>query len=188
MTHKGTVTLETERLILRRYRIEDVEEAYRNWMSSKVVTRFLTWTPHASVEESREYIQSVLDSYANDNIYNWVMELKETGEVIGSIGVNRLKEDIASCEIGYCMSESCWGKGIMAEAFREVIRFLFTEVGVNRIESNHDVNNPASGRVMEKCGLRYEGTLRQADRNNQGVCDSIYRAILREEYLGTIDN
>ena len=81
------------------------------------------------------------------------------------------------------MSDDYWGRGLMAEAFREVIRFLFTEVGLNRIESNHDVNNPASGRVMEKCGLRYEGTHLQDSRNNQGICDSVHRAILREDYL-----
>jgi len=182
MTHKGTVTLTTERLILRRYIIGDAEEAYRNWMSSERVTKFLTWTPHKSVDESREYIQSVLDSYEKDSIYNWVMELRENHKIIGSIGVNSLREDVRSCEVGYCMSESYWGCGLMAEAFQAVIRFLFTEVGFSRIEATHDVNNPASGRVMEKCGLQYEGTLRKADRNNQGICDSVHRAILREEY------
>ena len=182
MNHQGTVTLTTERLILRRFRIEDAEEAYRNWMSSEKVTKHLTWPPHKSAEESRDYIQSVIDSYKDDSTYSWVIEWKENHEVIGAIGVNSLREDVNSCEIGYCMSDRYWGRGIMAEAYGKVIRFLFTEVGFNRIESTHDVNNPASGRVMEKCGLKYEGTLRQADRNNQGVCDSVHRAILREEY------
>ena len=86
------------------------------------------------------------------------------------------------------MSDRFWGRGIMPEAFREVIRFLFEEVGMNRIESTHDVNNPKSGRVMEKCGLRCEGIHRQADRNNQGVCDSVCRAILKEDYVQMIDN
>lgn len=181
MTHQGTVTLETERLILRRFRIEDAEDMFRSWASSETVTKYLTWPPHASVEETRGYLQSVIDSYA-DNVYDWMIEWKETHEVIGTIGVVSMREDVASCEIGYCMSERFWGRGIMPEALKEVIRFLFEEVGMNRIEATHDVNNPKSGHVMEKCGLRYEGTHRQASRNNQGVCDTVCRAILREDY------
>ena len=180
MTHKGTVTLTTERLILRRYTADDAEIAYKNWMSSATVTKFLTWPPHKSVEESREYIQSVIDRYG-DTEYTWVIEEKSSGEAVGSVGVNRFREDLACCEIGYCLSESRWGLGYMTEAYKRVIRYLFDEVGFNRIYATHDKNNPASGRVMEKCGLRYEGTLRQGDRNNQGVCDCVIRAILRSD-------
>ena len=70
----------------------------------------------------------------------------------------------------------------MTEAFREVIRFLFGEVGVNRIEARHDVNNPHSGDVMKKCGLKFEGTRRQGGKNNQGIVDLSVYAILREDY------
>ena len=181
MTHKGTVRLETQRLILRRFRIEDAEDMFRNWAASEDVTRFLTWEPYKSVEDVKSYIQWVIDSYKDDK-YEWMIEWKETHEVIGTIGVISIREDIASCEIGYCMSERFWGRGIMPEALGEVIRFLFDEVGMNRIAATHDVRNPKSGRVMEKCGLRYEGTHRQASRNNQGICDSVMRAILREDY------
>lgn len=72
--------------------------------------------------------------------------------------------------------------GITTEAFQRLIPFFFDEVGVNRIESMHDPNNPASGKVMQHCGLVYEGTLRQADRNNQGLCDAAYYGLLREDY------
>ena len=185
MNHIGTKTIETERLILRRYRIDDAENAYRNWMSSEAVTKYLTWPPHASVEESAAYIQSVIDLYDSDTTYMWVIEEKATGEAVGSITVNKIFENVDGCEIGYCLSDSRWGRGYMPEAFAAVIRFLFNEVGFDRIQSSHDANNPKSGRVMEKCGLRYEGTLRSADRNNQGVCDSVIRAILREEYCSS---
>ena len=185
MNHIGTQPIETERLLLRRYRIEDAEIAYRNWMSRASVTRYLTWTPHASVEESREYIQSVIDRYDDAAFYTWVIEWKESGEVVGAIGVNEIFEEVDSCEIGYCMSDSFWGRGLMPEAFSAVIRCLFDEVGFRRIQSTHDPRNPQSGRVMEKCGLQYEGTMRQADRNNQGVCDSVMRAILKEDYASS---
>ena len=69
----------------------------------------------------------------------------------------------------------------MSEALGAVIDFLFDEVGVNRVESRHDPRNPNSGAVMKKCGMKFEGTLRQSDRNNQGICDACYYAILADE-------
>lgn len=182
MNHKGTDTLETERLILRKHRIEDAEDMFRNWAASESVTRYLTWQPYTSVDQVRGYIQSIIDSYADDR-YHWLIEYKESHEVIGAIDVIAANEDIGCAEIGYCLGDRFWGKGVMPEAFRAVIRYLFEEVGFNRIEAYHDANNPKSGRVMEKCGLLYEGTLRQADRNNQGICDKVVRAILREDYM-----
>ena len=70
----------------------------------------------------------------------------------------------------------------MSEAFARTISFLFEEVGAQRIESQHDPNNPASGKVMEKCGLKYEGTLRKADWSNKGIVDAAIYGLLKEEY------
>ncbi len=84
--------------------------------------------------------------------------------------------------IGYCIGSRWWHQGITSEAFRAVIAYLFKEVGANRIESQHDPNNPHSGDVMKKCGLRYEGTLRQADYSNKGIVDACMYSILRSEF------
>lgn len=73
----------------------------------------------------------------------------------------------------------------MTEAFKEVIRFLFEEVGVNRICATHDVNNPHSGDVMKKCGLKFEGILRDGGKNNQGIIDIATYAILKKDYCIT---
>ena len=181
MEHKGTVPIKTERLILRRHRIEDAEYMFRNWTNSEAVTRYLTWETHKTVDDARQYIRSILDSYS-DSRYEWIITDKATGEPLGAIGVVTLWENIGACEVGYCLGERFWGKGIMSEAFAAVIDYLFTQVGFNRIQSCHDPRNIGSGRVMEKCGLVYEGTLRQADRNNQGICDAVVRAILREDW------
>ena len=83
--------------------------------------------------------------------------------------------------IGYCLGRSFWHKGIMSEALQTVIDFMFTVVEANRIESRHDPRNPNSGGVMKKCGMKYEGTMRSADWNNQGICDACYYSILRNE-------
>ena len=80
-------------------------------------------------------------------------------------------EKAQSCEIGYCISRSRWHKGITTEALAEVMRYLFEEVGVLRLESRHDPKNPYSGEVMKKCGMHYEGTRIRADWNNTGICD-----------------
>ena len=182
MTHKGTVTLETERLILRRFTLDDAQDMYRNWATGEKVTRYMTWPPYQNTDDVKAYIQSVIAAYENPDTYYWAIEEKSVGQVIGSISVIWLNEEVASAEVGYCLSDDHWGCGYMPEALNAVIRYLFDAVGLNRVQAGHDVNNPNSGRVMEKCGMRYEGTMRQANRNNQGVCDTVMRAILRDEY------
>ncbi len=182
MKHTGTVPLETERLILRQFTLNDAQQAFDNWMSREQVTRYMTWPPYQNTDDVKAYIQSVIAAYENPDTYYWAIEEKSVGQVIGSISVIWLNEEVASAEVGYCLSNDFWGRGYMPEALRAVIRYLFETVGLNRVQAGHDVNNPNSGRVMEKCGMRYEGTMRQASRNNQGVCDTVMRAILRDEY------
>lgn len=84
--------------------------------------------------------------------------------------------------IGYCVGRKWWRQGIASEALSGVISFLFNAVKVNRIEAQHDPDNPNSGKVMEKCGMRYEGTRRQADFNNRGIVDAAMYSLLASEY------
>ena len=107
--------------------------------------------------------------------------MKELGEPIGAIDVVNFRGDIEEAEIGYCLGADWWHMGIMTEAFKRVIRFLFGEVGVNRITATYDSINPHSGDVMKKCGLQYEGTSRQAGRNKKGICDVARYSILKED-------
>ena len=105
MKHLGTITLETERLLLRRYVPDDAEDAFNNWTNSETVTKYLIWPPHGTLDVTRGYIQYCIDGYKNADNYNWVIEYKENGQVIGSISVVRLEEEIDCAEIGYCLSE-----------------------------------------------------------------------------------
>ena len=180
LTHKGTKELHTDRLILRRFYENDAEAMYRNWASDSEVTKYLIWPTHESVDTTRAIIASWIKEYENDNCYQWAIVYE--GEPIGSISVVSQHERIEKAEIGYCMGKNWWHKGIMSESLGAVIAFLFDEVGFQRIESRHDPNNPHSGGVMRKCGMTYEGTHRRADRNNQGICDTSYYGILKEEY------
>lgn len=183
MNHLGTVTLETERLILRQFKLEDAQYVFDNWASDSEVTKYLMWQSHESVEASKGYIEFLQKGYEQGNTYDWTIILKEMNQPIGSIGVVRIDEKASIVHIGYCIGKKWWNQGITSEAFSKVIEFLFEQVEVNRIESRHDVNNPNSGNVMRKCGLTYEGTLRQSDWNNQGICDACWYGILRQDYV-----
>ena len=182
LNHKGTVTIETDRLILRRFAMEDAEAMYRNWASDDEVTKHLTWPTHSSVEISKMVLTDWTSHYPEPDFYNWAIVLKENGpEPIGNISVVGIDNKVDAAMMGYCMSRAHWRKGIMAEALTAVIAFLFDQVGFNRIEADHDPNNPASGRVMEKSGMRHEGILRQAGRSNQGIIDVSRWAILKSD-------
>lgn len=184
MIHQGTVWLETERLILRRFTLADAESMFDNWANDPDVTYYLRWPPHADVAISQAYIKGEIEKYSHPDFYSWGIELKIDRILIGSIGVVAMRENTALVEIGYCIGKSWWHRGYTSEALKRLIPFFFEEVKVHRIASYHDPRNPNSGKVMLKAGLKYEGTLRGADYNNQGISDAAYYAILAEDYLG----
>ncbi len=181
MQKTGTQRMETHRLILRPFTMEDAEDMYANWASDPEVTKFLTWPPHADVGVTRAVLGSWIPQYTDGGYFNWAIEWKETGAVIGNISVVKLNETTEAADLGYCMSRAFWGRGIMPEAMRAVIDYLFDVVCLNRVAACHDVKNPKSGRAMEKAGMKTEGVLRGAGKNNQGVCDEVWHAILRSD-------
>lgn len=183
MRHAGTRRLETERLVLRRFTVDDAAAMFRNWASDDEVTKYLTWPAHSGVDVSRAVLEDWVRSYEREDFYQWAIVPKELGdEPVGSISAVRVDDDVDMVHIGYCIGRPWWRRGITSEALRRVMGFFFNEVGANRIESRHDTRNPNSGKVMEKCGMRHEGTLRSSDRNNQGICDASWYAMLRSEW------
>lgn len=182
MQNLGSKVLKTERLVLRPFRESDAEAMFENWASDKEVTKYLTWTPHKSVEETRKRCSAVEALSTQKNYYHWAIEFE--GELIGDIEIG-LVDRSETGNVGYCMSKKYWGKGLMTEAFREVIRFAFEEVGLHRIEGMHAAVNIGSSRVMEKCGLKYEGLKRDGFRlvSSNEWTDIVVRAILKEDYF-----
>lgn len=181
MNHTGSKVLQTERLVLRPFRLGDAEAMFSNWAHDGEVTKYLTWTPHKSVEKTQGLLRIWEEEAKNPECYHWAIVLD--GEVVGDVALVSNKEECGT--VGYCLSRKCWGKGVMTEAFLAVLKYLFEEVGFHRIEAVHSVENPASGRVMEKCGLRYEGTRRKAMRllSTGEWTDIVCRAILEEDYF-----
>lgn len=181
MQHKGTRTIETERLVLRRFVPEDAQAMFDNWASDPEVTKYLTWPTHQSVDVSRWVLGQWCPEYEKPDYYQWAIVSKALGEPIGSIAVVHQDDRTDMAHVGYALGQKWWRQGIMTEAMHAVMDFLFDEVGVQRIEARHDPRNPNSGGVMKKCGMKYEGTHRRADWNNQGICDACYYALLADE-------
>ena len=184
MNNIGTKRIESERLILRQFVLEDDKAMFNNWASDAEVTKYLTWPDHKSLDISKQVLRDWVNNYKNPDFYQWAIIVKDFSiEPIGSISVVHQDEEVGMAHIDYCIGRKFWHEGITSEALKMVINFLFDEVHVNRIESRHDPRNLNSGRVMKKCGMIYEGTLRQSDRNNQGICDASYYAILASDRL-----
>lgn len=183
MRHLASKQLETPRLILRKFILEDAENMYKNWASDEEVVKYLTWPAHSSVEVTKQVLNDWISSYSKKDFYQWAIVLKSLNEPIGSITVVDQADSICMVHIGYCMGKDWWGRGYTTEALEALVKFFFEEVGVNRIESRHDVNNPNSGKVMTKCGFKYEGRSRQSEKSNQGLCDTDHYAILASDYF-----
>jgi ribosomal-protein-alanine N-acetyltransferase len=183
LNHLGTLKIETDRLILRKAEKEDYKEMYENWASDSEVTKYTTWPSHKNHYITQDVLKTWTESYFHKDYYQWVICLKEDNVLIGSISIMNIDEAMFNCEVGYCIGKKYWNSGITTEAFKSIIKIGFEEIGFERITARHDVDNTASGRVMVKCGLKYEGTLRRILKNNKGeLVDCKYYSILKDEY------
>lgn len=182
MNHSGTKYIESKRLILRQLEVDDDKKMYHNWASDEKVVTYLTWPIHENIEITRNILKEWIKGYAKNDYYHWGIEIKETHDLIGTIGVVEKSDEICLAQIGYCIGSQWWHQGYMSEALSHIIDYLFGVVDFKCIQSHHDPRNINSGKVMLKCGMKYEGTLRQSDRNNLGICDASYYSILKAEW------
>ena len=176
-------TLETPRLVIRPLCLRDAPSLF-SWSSDPQVARYVLWSAHASVRETREYIRYVRSLYRQSLPSSWGILLRNTDQVIGTIGLMAWSPENRMAEIGYSLSRSFWNQGIMTEAAARVIRSVFTDLDINRVEAQHDVRNPASGRVLEKCGMKKEGVLRARVFNKGEAVDVAMWAILKKDLKG----
>lgn len=184
MKNLGTKELETERLILRKFTLDDAKDMFNNYGSDSDTSKYLVWNTHKNIEDSISYIKDVLEKYKKDNFYCWGVVLKKTNALFGAISVIDLDIKNHTAEVGYCYGSKWWRNGYAAESFKRVIAFLFDEVGIETIYADHYLDNVASGRVMEKCGLKKEGILRKRMYDKNGnLSDLVSYSILKEEYL-----
>ena len=173
--------IETKRLILRKFTQKDFNDLYE-YASDNKVTQYLSWDTYENIDMAVEYIDNILEKYAKNEVAPWGIEWKENSKLIGSIDFVQYDKKNFSAEIGYVLNRDYWNKGIMTEALKEVIRFGFERMSLIRIETKLNVLNLPSERVMQKNGLKYEGTLRKKEFLKGKFIDIKYYSILKDEY------
>lgn len=174
-------TLETPRLRLRKLSMRDAQDIF-DYSQDPQVARYVLWEAQTSLSEARSYIRFMLRKYRLGEPASWGIEWKETGRIIGTIGFMWIQRDNAAAEVGYSLSRAYWNRGIMTEALSALLRYGFRSMNLNRIEAQHETENPASGAVMRKCGMQREGTLRQRLLNKGKFVDVELYAILRRDF------
>ncbi|MFR5794331.1 MAG: GNAT family N-acetyltransferase [Christensenellales bacterium] len=148
------------RLTLRRMTMKDAKDVFE-YSRDADVARHVLWSAQKDIGEAKDYCRYMTRRYRADEPSSWGIVDKKTGHLVGTIGYMNYDMDNASVEIGYSLAKWMWNGGYMTEALRRVIDYTFDAMDINRIEAQHELDNPASGRVMEKCGMRKEGVLRQ---------------------------
>ena len=180
---KDLPTLETDRLILRKMSLDDAEAVFA-YASDPEVSRYVIWETHRSIEESRAFLKLAIAKYENGGEPDWGIIYKGDHRLLGTCGIAAWEPDHARAELGYVLSRDYWGRGLMAEAVRAMIRFGFDRMKLNRVEARCIAENTASARVMEKAGMVYEGTLRQRELIKGAYRDMKVFSILRGELRG----
>lgn len=171
--------LETERIILRPWQESDAEDLYK-YASHPDIGPIAGWPVHTSVENSREIIKGVLSAPET-----YAVVLKETGQPVGSIGLMLGKASNIGIpdtegEVGYWIGVPYWGQGLIPEAVREIMRYGFEELNLNKIWCGYFDGNLKSKRVQEKCGFQYHHT--------KGSVPCALEGVLRTEHITCISN
>lgn len=174
--------LRTQRLLLRRLQKNDCLDMHE-YSRDAEVTKYLTWEPHPDPHYTMRYLTYIIPKYRTGDFHDWAVIHKESGKMIGTCGFTSFNYAHNSAEIGYVLNRRFWGKGLAAEAIRAVMRVGFFDLNLHRIEAKYMIGNAQSRRVMEKCGMQFEGIQRDAMYiKNQyetiGIC-----SILSADYI-----
>ena len=150
-----TPILETERMILRPISSADAQDIFDRWTSDERVSKYMSWTTHTSVEDTKQWLYMEEENNKTDNNYQWGFWLKDGNYLFGSGGLVYHKEEQVF-ELGYNIMHKYWNQGYTTEAAKAILEFANKELGAKEFVAWHDVKNPASGAVMKKCGFLYE--------------------------------
>lgn len=173
-------TLETERLILRKFAEDDLEDLFEYAQSPNVGPN-AGWPPHKTKEDTIKILKMFIEE---DEV--WAIVEKKSNKVIGSYGLhNDEKRNNSKAKmIGYVLSDKFWGNGYVPEATERVLEYTFNELDLNIISVYHFPFNERSKRVIEKCGFKFEGVLRLASTLPNGeIVDDVCYSMIKEEFL-----
>jgi ribosomal-protein-alanine N-acetyltransferase len=172
--------LETQRLLLRAPTRNDARDLFR-YAADPLVSRYVVWQRHETIADSRRFLNGVIAENCSKGGLTFAVQDKNSHAMIGTLGFNWIDNENHVAEAGYSFSREYWGKGLATEALRALLGFGFDTLKLNRIEGQCDARNPASGRVMEKCGMRREGILRQRYFLKGVYTDMILYAALKND-------
>ena len=174
-------SIETERLLLRPVTLDDAEAMFE-YASDRENTRY-TFPTNQSLEETKN---NIAQFYLANPLGRWGIELKNNGQFIGTIDLHKIDPILKKAAIGYIINQKYWNQGLTTEANRAVIELAFEKIGMNKLTALHDKDNPASGRVMEKSGMRYSHDeeyaaldLHEEDR----IVTRVHYALTKEDYF-----
>ena len=177
--------LQTERLLLRRMKISDYSDMYE-YSRLSIVTKYLLWNEHPDIKYTKDYLTFVQSQYRSGEFFDWAIVEKATNKMIGTCGFAKLDFENNSAEIGYVINPNYWRRGYATESVKKVIQFGFETLNLHRIEARYIVGNEVSRRVMEKCGMSFEGIHRSSVYVKGKYVSVGYCAILAEDYIQNI--
>lgn len=173
--------LQTPRLILRKVELADARDMFE-YANDPEVARYVGWAAHRTIQETKEFIQFIIGLYKSAQIAPWGIEFKESGRFIGTIGFHYWLTEHRRAELGYAIGREFWGQGFATEAVQRLLDFGFNEMNLHRIEARCEPPNVASQRVLEKCGMTYEGLLRDHMYAKGAFCNLKLYSILKPEW------
>ncbi len=174
--------LETKRLILRPVQADDYKAVF-DFASDPDVAKYTSWDAHKTIEDSKVLVRFITKRYADNKPSNWAVILKENNQLIGVCGFVSYYSANKRAEIAFAIRKDCWNKGYMTEGVAKTIEFGFNEIKLNRIEAYCDAENDASAKVLEKCGMKCEGILKQYAYKGSSFRDMKSYAVLAGEYF-----
>ena len=177
--HIGTQQIRTERLLLRPFSENDLED-YFVWTGSPEMSRFIMERPYRDIDEAKSALTHIIDSYSKKDYYMWGIVFQN--ELVGFCCGNEINEEIESICLGYGLKKQYWNRGIATEATKALINYFF-ECGFHRICSYHNPLNPASGKVMVKSGMTFEGRIRGGSKLAGKICDCLQYSIIKDDWL-----
>lgn len=182
LTHIGTNTIETERLILRRFEYTDDEAMLKYWVADEKIQSLYSEPVYSTKDEVKGLLDKYIGSYEKNDHYRWAVVEKATGECIGQIAYFLVDSKNHFAEIEYCIGSDFQCKGFATEATKAVIAYGFERMNLHKVQICTKTINEPSKRVIEKCGFIYEGTLRDYFYMNGEYVGRLYFSILRNEF------
>ncbi len=173
--------LETERLFLRKLEYSDKQDIFE-YASNPEVSKYMPWEAHGAEMDTLDFLNITYDNYNNDRPASWGIVLKTNNKIIGTAGFSSLDKVNLRAEFGYAISQDYWNKGIATEAAKEMLKYGFNKMHLNRIEAICNIENIASARVLEKAELTLEGILREFVLVKGKFVDHKLYSILKSEW------